>query len=306
MIINYSEQNVELEEEGRCNLVFVAARYTGDKSSTTPNKYNRQAAWPSRSAFQGGPEVNPDDEDDPTRRPGPAQGALVPDWTDANTENRTVGALESDPDIEVLYRPENIARAMLEANYLDPNVFGRGFDAELRDRVFDALGLEDVGVRNEAEYRQQLREVAGIEAEDADIQAETRDDGRVNEYRRNHTRQELVDAARILGKDEPNVGKIENATWLADQDAEAVRFALEGKAQAATDVQSDGETSHTEPLTVDEVVGQYDHDELKDVVKAVREGTGEFSLRGTDEQEMAEFLLSKDLTEDEIDAHLMG
>lgn len=303
MIINYSEENLELEEEGHCNLVLVAARYVGDKSSTTPAKYNRQAAWPSRSAFQGGPE----DPDGDGRLPGPAQGALVPDWTDENTENRTVEALESDPDVEVLYRPEEIAHAMLEANYLDPNVFGQGFDPEVRDRVFDTLGIDDVGVRNEAEYRRQLREIAGIEDEEAEVRAETRDDSRVNDYRRDHTRQELIDAARVLGKDEPHVGKIELATWLADQDAEAVRFALEGKEQAAKDTNAGADSSDVEDFTVDDAIEGYESDELKSVVKAVREGTGEFSLKGASTEEMATFLVeAKDLTEDEIDAHLMG
>lgn len=303
MIINYAEENIELEEEGRCNLVLIAARYTGNKSSVSPTKYNRQAAWPTRSPFQGGPE----DPDGDGRRPGPAQGALVPDWTDEQTENRTVQALESDPDIEVLYRPEEIARAMLEANYLDPNVFGRGFDAELRDRVFDAIGLEDVGVRNEAEYRKQLREIAGVDVDEEEIQAETRDDSRVTEYRQEHTRSELVEAARILGKDDPEVGMIELATWLADQDPEAVRFAFEGKTQAARDVQAGGDTVAADPLTAAEAEEQYDFDELKAVVKAVREGTGEFSLRGVDADDMAAFLVEdKGLTEDEIDGHLTG
>lgn len=304
MIINYAEENIRLEEEGHCNLVLVAARYTGRKSSTTPTKYNRQAAWPSRSAFQGGPE----DPDGDGRLPGPAQGALVPDWTGEDTENRTVEALESDPDIEVLYRPEAIAHAMLEANYLDPNVFGQGFDPDLRDRVFDALGLRDVGVRNEAEYRKQLREIAGLDADADEIQAETRDDSRVTDYRSAHTRAELVDAASILGKDDPeDAGKIELATWLADQDPQAVRFAFEGKAQAARDAQAGDDPTESDPLTVEDLVDAYDPEEIKDVVKAVREGTGEFSLRGASTEDMAAFLVeAKGLTEDEIDGHLTG
>lgn len=305
MIINYVEENVELEEQGHCNLILIGARYTGDNSSTTPNKYNRQAAWPSRSAFQGGPEKEHGDG----RHPGPAQGALIPDWTDENTENRTVEALESDPDIEVLYRPSEIALAMLEANYLDPNVFGQGFDPELRDRVFDHIGLTDVGVRNEAEYRKQLREIAGIDADAEEIQAETRDDSRVNDYRREYRRSELVEAAQILGmEDAEGSGIIELATWLADQDVQAVRFAFEGKAQAARDrLAGDEDAAESEPLTVDEAVEQYESEELKAVVKAVREGTGEFSLRGVDAEEMAEFLVeAKGLSEDEIDGHLTG
>jgi len=188
MIINYEPQHIDLEEQGQCNLVLIAARYTGPRSSIAAGQYRQDAAWPGASPFQSS-----GDRDDP--EPGPAQGALIPDWTDEDTENRTVETLEADPDIEVFYRPEDIAREMLTGNYLDPNVFGRGFNADLRDRVFDALGLEDVGVRNEAEYRAQLREIAGIDADAEERRAETRDDSRVSEYRREYARPDLISAA---------------------------------------------------------------------------------------------------------------
>jgi hypothetical protein len=300
MIINYEEQHLDLEEEGHCNLVLIGARYTGGKSSVTVNKYRTQAAWPGNSPFQGGPLT-----DDGGREPGSAQGALLPDWTDEDTENRTVEALESDPDIEVLYDPSDIAEEMLRANYLDPNVFGRGFNAEVRDRVFDALGLEDVGARNEAEYRKQLREIAGVEAEpDA---RQVRDDQRVVDYRRENTRRELIAAARILGKESPDeCGKIELATWLADRDPEAVRFAFEDNVDAARNVLAGDDTTPTEELTVDAAVDGYSRDELKTVVKKARTGTGEITLRGKDKTDLATFLVdSKGLSEAEIDAHLM-
>lgn len=301
MIINYVPEHFELEEEGLANQVLVAVRYTGDKSSTTSGQINRSAAWPGFSAFQG---ASPDSD----ANHGPAQGGLVPDWTADNVEDRTIEALESNPDFEVLYSPKDIAEAMLESNYLDPNVFGQGFDPDLRERVFDELGLEDVGVRQEAEYREQLREIADVDADEAEVREETRDDSRVTEYRQEHTRDELRGAARILEKDDDDVGKIELAEWLADHDREAVRFAFEGKSEAARDVAglSDGPSEpEPEPLTADDAVEMYEYDELKAVVKAVREGTGEFSLRGNDINDMASFLVEdKGLTEAEIDAHL--
>lgn len=299
MIINYVDQHLDLEEEGHCNLVLIGARYTGGKSSVTVNKYRNQAAWPGNSPFQGGPLT-----DDGGREPGPAQGALIPDWTDEDTENRTVEALESDPDIDVLYSADAIAEEMLRANYLDPNIFGRGFEADVRDKVFDALGLEDVGVRNEAEYRKQLREIAGVEQEpDA---RQVRDDQRVVDYRREHTRRELIAAARILGKESPDdCGKIELATWLADRDPEAVRFAFEDKVEAARNVLS-GDDAPDEDLTVEAAQDEYTRDELKVATKKVRSGTGEITLRGKDKADLATFLVDeKGLSEAEIDAHLM-
>lgn len=303
MIINYEPQHVELEEEGQCNLVLVAIRYTGPRSSIAVDRFREEAAWPGGSPLQAGPKEGDGDE----RLPGPAQGALVPDWTDDETEDRTVTVLEAHPDIEVLYTPESIAQAMLEANYLDPNVFGQGFDGDLRDRVFEHLGLQDVGVRNEAEYRAQLREIAGIEADDEAIKDESRDDARVTEYRQEYTRQELITAAAILGnEDAEELGKIELATYLADQPRQAVRFAFEGKAGAAQDALGGDDVTVDDPLTAEDLVEAYDPDEIKNVVKAVRQGTGEFSLRGASTEDMAAFLVEdKELTEDEIDAHLM-
>ena len=301
MIINYEPQHIDLEEQGQCNLVLIAARYAGPRSSIAVGQYRQDAAWPGASPFQSS-----GDRDDP--EPGPAQGALIPDWTDEDTDNRTVETLEADPDIEVFYRPEDIAREMLTGNYLDPNVFGRGFNADLRDRVFDALGLEDVGVRNEAEYRAQLREIAGIDADAEERRAETRDDSRVSEYRREHARPDLINAASILGHEDANgAGRIELATWLADQDAEAVRFALAGKVEAARDVLAGDDPADTSEFTAADAEAMYDFDELKAVVKTVREGTGEFSLSGASTASMAAFLVEdKGLGEAEIDAHLTG
>lgn len=307
MSIHVHPQHVELEEEGRCNLVLVAVRYTGKKSSVPAHRYRTGAAWPGHAAFQA-------IGDDGDRKPGPWQFALIPDWTDEDIENRTVEALESDDDMEVAYTPETIATAMLEKNYLPENAFARGYDDTVRDRVFDLLGIQYEGT-DEVRFREILREIAGIEAADEELQAETRDDSRVSEYRREHTRPELIDAARILGyeadtgRDPDHEGRIALATWLADQDREAVRFAFEGKAQAARDTNAGDEVDpdDVEPFTPASAVDTYDPEELKDVVKSVREGTGEFNLRNATATGMAEFLVeAKGLTEDEIDAHLTG
>lgn len=303
MIINYLEDHLELEEKGHINQVLVAVRYTGPKSSLPASKFNRPAAWPAFSPLQGGPKKS-----DGSREPGSPQAALVPDWTDEDTENRGVEALESDPDIEVYYSREEIAKCMLDSNYLDPNVFGRGFDAEVRDFVFDKLGLEDVGVRNESEYRAQLREIAGVEGPGEGDNPEVIDDARATEYRQEHTRAELKTAATILGKEQTEVGKIDLADWLAEQDAAAVRFAFEGKPGAAREAAGLAAGDDDQPAsayTPADVIDDYEHEEIKTVVKKVREGAGEISLRGASNEDMAAFLVErKELSEDEIDAHL--
>lgn len=305
MSIHVEPQHLELEAEGRCNLVLIAVRYTGDRSSVPAHRWRRDAAWPGHSAFQAL-------GDDDNRQPGPPQFALIPDWTDEDTENRTVEAFEASDDMAVYYTPEAIAEAMLEVNSLPENAFDRGYDDRVREKVFDHLGISYEGT-DELRFRETLREIAGVDADDDTVQAEARDDSLVSQYRREHTRGELVEAAAILGFEDDHEydasgrGRIELATWLADQDREAVRFAFEGKPQAARDANAgvDVDASDVEPFDVGKAVETYEPEELKTVVKAVREGTGEFSLRGAGAESMAEFLVeAKGLSEDEIDAHL--
>lgn len=303
MIINYEDQHLDLEEEGRCNVVLIAVRYTGPKSSVPADRYRNDAAWPGNSPLQA--RANGEE-------PGPPQGALIPDWTDEDVENRTVEAMEADADIDVFYTPRDIGQAMLETNYLDPSVFGRGYDDRLREKVLSFLGIEYEGT-DEAVFRQELREVAGIDASDEEIQAETRDTARVSAYRQGYPRSELVDAARVLGfeadtgREPAGAGRIELSTWLADQDREAVRFAFDGRAEAARATNAGEDLEPEEEWDADEALDVYTSDELKAVVKRVREGPGEFSLRHVSDEDMAEYLVAtKGLTEDEIDGYLMG
>lgn len=300
MIINYEDQHLDLEEEGRCNVVLIAVRYTGPRSSVPADRYRNDAAWPGNSALQARGDYGNFD-------PGPPQGALIPDWTDDETENRTVEALEADADIDVFYTKRDIARAMLETNYLDPNVFGRGYDDRVREKVLEFLDIDYEGT-DETTFRAELREVAGIEAGEEVVQAEARDSARVTEYRQGYPRGDLVDAARILGfEDAEGAGKIQLSTWLADQDREAVRFAFDGKAEAARARNSGEELEPEDEWDAEAAEEVYDFDELKAVVKSVREGPGEFSLQAVKSADMAEYLVeTKGLTEDEIDGYLTG
>lgn len=296
---DYNGNIFDLEREGRCSLVLVMVRYTGGRSAVPAHRFRREAAWPGYSPFQAYKSGDAD-------RPGPPQFALVPDWTGEDVENRTVETFEADPNFEVYYDPESIAAGLLELNYLPENVFARGYDDELREKVLDFLGIGYEGT-DESQFREILREIAGVDIGAEEAQEEARDAERVKDYR-NNPRADLVDAARILGHDDPEAeGKIVLANWLADQDPEAVRMAFEGKAQAARDINAGKDADSAEPLTADDVADEYEFDEIKTVVKAAREGTGEFSLKGADTESMAAFLVEdKELTEDEIDAYLTG
>lgn len=289
-------------EEGLCNLVLVAVRYVGRRSAVPAHDKRREAGWPGHAAFQ----AYGDDDD---RRPGSPQFAILPDWFDPDVEeDRTVEAFEADEKFEVYYDQRSIAEALLERNYLPPNVFSRGYDDQVRDVVFDQLDVGYEGT-DEATFREELREIAGLEADEEALAEETRDDARVSEYRQAHPRSELATAARILGFDDESEsdadrsGIIELSMWLADQDAEAVRFAFDGKVEAARDANAGEDVEVVEPFTPARAVETYGPDELKDAVKAVRESPSEFSLSGATAASMAEWLVDgQGLSEADIDA----
>lgn len=250
MPVHTLSQNQDLEERGKVKLELVGLRYTGNKSTMPVNKYQRQAGWPGSAPLQGGP-IGPDGE----REPGPIQLALVPDWTDDNVEDRTLLALENDPDVDVIYDRSEIAAALLERNYLPPEIFDRGYDARLRERVFDALGLEDVGARNVPGYREQLAEIAGLDTADMDDAEAIRDASRVGEYKREYPRGTLLEAATALGGDfDASANKTTLAEWLADQDAATVEAALDDpdSVEPVVEQPADDETEADVPADYDE------------------------------------------------------
>jgi len=126
--------------------------------------------------------------------------------------------LYSHQDLTVSHDPSEVARCLLDSNYLAPVVFGRGADAELRQRVFSFLDLDDRGIAGGHDYRADLREIAGIES-DPEVQetvTETETERIKNEYK--YT--ELKTLASDAGIDNANKKKDELAEWLAESDAD--------------------------------------------------------------------------------------
>lgn len=266
--IHYSDRNFDLEEEGKCSLTFIGLRYTGRRSTYTVDQLRRNAAWPGTSPLQGGHK-----DSDGKRQPGNVQFGFVPDWTDDGVESRTIAYLERASNLEVLYKPKDIARAMLEKNTLPRSVFDRGYDPRLRERVFEAVGIEDEGARNVPGYREQLREIAEID-EDEDVEA-ARDTSRVGDYLNDHRRSELQDAAKALGKEDIHVGPVELATFLADQPADLARQALDDPDSVEVDEDDDDDLPDPSDLTVDEVkdvVGDLDTEDLSTLRDLETEG----------------------------------
>lgn len=232
-----------LAQEGRVETALIGLRYTGPKSAVPANQPRQQGGWPGQQAFQGGPPVDrAEDGRVLEREPGPMQIGINPDWLDDSVEGGSLTGLEALPDFEVIYEPEELAARLLEANFLPPAAFGSPADTsggrvapdfEIREAVFDHLGLEDrgSGPGSHERYREQLAELAGIDL-DADAEAAV-DDQRAQQLVSEHSRRTLKDAADVL-RDGPddislNSKKLEFAQWLAQQDRQDVEAALAGK-----------------------------------------------------------------------------
>lgn len=205
-MIHAEQQTIELEEEDRVKTAVVGLRYTGARSTQSPNRPRDSGGWPGRSSFQGGAvkEVADDGETVREREPGPIQIGIVPDTVDGETvTGGTLAGLENLPDFEVIYDPGKLAEAILKENYLPPAAFGgerQSPDYDVRQRVFDHLGIPDrLGTPPEAEdeIREALAEVAEAEL-DEESEAPP-DAGRERELRDEYTRSDLYNAAQKLG-----------------------------------------------------------------------------------------------------------
>jgi hypothetical protein len=223
MTIHTESLTERLATEGRVETAVIGVRYVGDRSSKDPAVLRRQGGWPGDAPFQGGP-VDPETG---RREPGPIQVGINPDWIDDDTvEGGTLAGIEAHGEFEVLYEPAAIAAALLERNFLPPRAFGGdgvSYEPRVREALFDALGLEDVGTCPAAasDYRAQLATIAGVD--DADPEASPVDDQRKQTLLADHTRQELSDAAKIVRTDTDEVdlrgaGKHDIAAYLAAQD----------------------------------------------------------------------------------------
>lgn len=215
------QQNIEAEQSGEiAALDLIALRYTGENSSlATKGALNSQGKWPGTGPLNQGVWYF----------------ALVPD--------EGLGYLEARDDLDVVYADdtEAFAQALLSRNRLPSNVFGRGADLDLQDRVFDALGIEDPMEAGPVEA--QLRGLAGEDVDtttDGDSE-DAEDTGRVGSLVDEYTRGELKEAAKRVREDTSDVSlnssKTELAEYLAGEDDAEVNAAL----KAATDDEEGGD-----------------------------------------------------------------
>jgi len=151
-----TQHQLDREAEGETTLELVAVRYTGPNSMFPVSAHLEAQGWPRAAPMNGGATGGDN---------GPWYFALMPD--------EGLGYLENRNDLDVVYgtQREQFAEILLEQRRLPGNVFSRGANRSLQDRVFDTLGLKpqmDAGP-----IEDQLRDIAGVEATDDDAEGDT-------------------------------------------------------------------------------------------------------------------------------------
>ena len=207
MVIALQENDDRVATGDIRGLELIGLRYVGDRSSVaTRGALASQGRWP------GTAPLNRDTW----------YFALVPD--------EGLAYLESRDDLEVIYADdrEAFAEALLSKPRLPENVFGRGANRQLQERVFDALDLDDpveAGPITDQLHRLAGRDPDAAEAEDTAVA------GRATDLRENYSRGELSEAVKAVREDTAEfnlrgAGVIEMSEFLAGKDEAAVNAAL--------------------------------------------------------------------------------
>lgn len=195
MTLVYEPLHLEQEAEGVTELELIAIQYDGKAPVLSVSNLRSQGYWPGSTAL--------------TKNR----------WYVTLVPHQGLTQYEANVGIEIRYDKEGIAKALLSMENLPGSVFGSKSDRRLQERVFDELGLENVGLgrQREDKYRDQLREIAGeeeTEDDEEDFFIQTR-----KEKLLKNSRTELQKMASELGMDEESVeasGKIELAEFIVE------------------------------------------------------------------------------------------
>lgn len=209
----------EFEEKGHAEVEFVGFRYTGEQSAKTDHDVR------SRTGYNGPPKF----------QRGQTYLALLPTWLDeAKIQNSKIGvqAIEARNDFDVIYDAERLAKALLERNYLPPDVFYEGFDRWKRQKVLEKLDLDDEGrvfeKDDEEPYRDQLREIAGIERDEEAAISHQRSDEYVDRF----SRSDASEIVKVLRQDADEIdlrtaGLTDMAEYLTRFEPDTVEQAID-------------------------------------------------------------------------------
>lgn len=193
----YSETQIEEVESGEVDdeLIVIGLEVTADEGVVSTSRFDQSTHFPApRTALNAGSK----------------HVVLMPD--------SGLSRLYGESELEVSHDPAGIARCLLDGNYLPTEIFGYGADADLRNRVFETIGLADRGIGGDTDYREDLREIAGIETDES--VHETVVETEVERIKTEYKYTELKTLASEHGIDNANKKKDELAEWLAESDAE--------------------------------------------------------------------------------------
>lgn len=214
--VTTAADHLEQEAAGEIALELVAVRYTGSHTIYNVEQHLTQAGWPGSAPLDGGPTADAD---------GAWQFALMPDSGLAHLEGRT--------DLDVVYadQRERFAEVLLEQSALPENVFGRGANQDLQNRVTDALDLDPPG-ESGLSWADQLRAIVGDDEAAAEDDA-PEERSLAGELADAYTRHELGDICKELREDpsafnlQQNAGKTDRAEYIAGFDREERAAAVE-------------------------------------------------------------------------------
>lgn len=196
---DHAEREADTPSQGddAFNRELVAVKYAGSQSAYRNQAVRNQGGWPGRTNFQRD------------------------QWYVALVPEQNLGWWESHADFDIAYGGETIAQSFLDDNYLPTEVFGPNENLRLRDRVFEHLGLE--ASMDEEGYREQLRDIAGVD-EDADDGSGGESDSRKADIQDSYERSEYKRAIETMEDEDDedylnlNVSNDEMVEFLANGD----------------------------------------------------------------------------------------
>ena len=207
MTIRTNSRYEESAREGNTELTLAAVTYVGDRSTYQDSSIRTQGGYPALDGFQNN------------------QTKIV------KLPSTSLGWWERNSNFSIEYDPASIAEALLNHNYVPQQLVGPGFDPDIRDDIHDQLGLEPAS--GAEGYREQFREIAGVEAEIPEDERTTEGEANRLKHLVSVDRSVLITTANsfegiddfLEEKDAQQVNHLKNhdlAEFLAEQDDDTV------------------------------------------------------------------------------------
>lgn len=157
MAILANPDHFEMDHDGEIEQELVAVKYVGTDRRYSNRSAATQGLWPDYTSFSRDVWYV----------------AFVPESVPEGVSASGMAWFERNADFEVVYDPERIAGILLDRNYVSLEPAGpigeRDTLPGFWDRLHEALGIEDPAEAG-ARYEEQLRELAGRDDPDDDVE----------------------------------------------------------------------------------------------------------------------------------------